>query len=328
MVRIKKSIVQATAFLLSIVYLAGFWLLQTTVVETKQGCGDWLRDLRKDTCRRSVLSVDGPTTRLMNRERRSGAPDYGGLRYKSLANSSIFQRDISIKDAHFYEIQRKKQLRRIDEPDMDIRFYRNDELEYPRECIPPSWVWSLFPNCNTFHEITMERLDSQLPNTEIRFLGRGNFRTSFRMTSPQDQVVLKNTLLSTDLDYRENNYKQVHTEARIMEQLSASRHIVDSYGHCGTSVLVEPLPVDLTYRIVPKLQGQKRGRFIGFEPIQTDKVQPINNLTVYEKLDIAITMAESIAVLHGFSGGVIINGDIHPDQYLVSESGKIKLGKS
>jgi serine/threonine protein kinase len=51
----------------------------------------------------------------------------------------------------------------------------------------------------------------------------------------------------------------------------------------------------------------------------------MNNLTAEEKLDMALEMAESIADLHGFEGGVIVHGDIYVDQWLRARNGKIKL---
>jgi serine/threonine protein kinase len=52
----------------------------------------------------------------------------------------------------------------------------------------------------------------------------------------------------------------------------------------------------------------------------------MNNLTAEEKLDMALDMAESIADLHGFEGGVIVHGDIKVDhQWLRARNGKIKL---
>ena len=61
------------------------------------------------------------------------------------------------------------------------------------------------------------------------------------------------------------------------------------------------------------------------DKLQVDDVRPMNNLTNHQKLDIAIAMAESIAEIHGYEGGVIIHGDIHPYQWLSNKKGEIKL---
>lgn len=44
----------------------------------------------------------------------------------------------------------------------------------------------------------------------------------------------------------------------------------------------------------------------------------MTNITMTEKVDLAIAMAESVAELHGFEGGVITIDDIKPEQWLRS----------
>lgn len=105
-----------------------------------------------------------------------------------------------------------------------------------------------------------------------------------------------------------------------MERLSPSPSILDIYAYCGTSVVVQPMEVGLSKRIVPKpgLASQE-------ELDKLDDVYPRNNLTNSEKLQISLEMARSLADLHGFEGGPIAQGDVHADQWLVSASGSIKL---
>jgi hypothetical protein len=59
--------------------------------------------------------------------------------------------------------------------------------------------------------------------------------------------------------------------------------------------------------------------------LETTDVHPMNNLTAVEKLDMALVMAESLADIHGYKGGVIAHGDVHPDQWLRSSTGQVKL---
>jgi hypothetical protein len=64
--------------------------------------------------------------------------------------------------------------------------------------------------------------------------------------------------------------------------------------------------------------------------LQENDVHPMNNLTIEEKLDMALDMAEeSIAISMVFEGGVIVvHGDIYVDQcfqWLRARNGKIKL---
>jgi len=61
------------------------------------------------------------------------------------------------------------------------------------------------------------------------------------------------------------------------------------------------------------------------DKLQEHDVLPGNNLTVSEKLQIALDMAKSIADIHGFKEGLIVHAVIHTDQWLLSPNGTVKL---
>ena len=106
-----------------------------------------------------------------------------------------------------------------------------------------------------------------------------------------------------------------------MERLTGSPKIVDIYGHCGSSVMVESLPHEVEEKIVPG------GGWIQQEKLHDkEDVDIQNNFTVPEKLYLALEMAESIAVLHGYKEGVIVHDDIQLCQWLRNEDGNLKLG--
>jgi serine/threonine protein kinase len=138
--------------------------------------------------------------------------------------------------------------------------------------------------------------------------------------------VLKTLRLFQTFDYDTTNL--IENEAVIMERLTSSERIVDIYGHCGTSLAAEYMQ-DITLELVPgkSILAGDRGRMkqTDLDQMQMDDVHPMNNLTVAEKLDKALVMAESMADLHGFAGGAIVHGDVHPDQWLRSATGQIKL---
>lgn len=89
-------------------------------------------------------------------------------------------------------------------------------------------------------------------------------------------------------------------DALVMEKLTASPRIIDMYGHCGTAVWVEAIPYEMEEVIVPG-SGYSKQKDLRDE----DDVKPKNDYTVDEKLEIALTMAESLSDLHGFEGGVM-----------------------
>lgn len=86
----------------------------------------------------------------------------------------------------------------------------------------------------------------------------------------------------------------------VMERLTASPRIVDAYAHCGTTVLVEAIPLELEEYVVP---GEG---YIKQEELHDEAdVKPMNNFTIEEKLHMTLEMAESLADLHGFKDGVM-----------------------
>ena len=126
-----------------------------------------------------------------------------------------------------------------------------------------------------------------------------------------------------------------------MERLSASPRITDIYGYCGATSLLEMMPHEVNEIIQP---GSGRANQTLLDRL--DNVYPKNSLTPYEKVAIALEMAEAIADLSGFPDGVIVHGDnhidqvsffdhgnrcqeflvLHRDQFLANSNGFIKLG--
>jgi len=95
-----------------------------------------------------------------------------------------------------------------------------------------------------------------------------------------------------------------------MERTSSSTRTMNVYGHCHTSMLVER-GYEISQRIVQGEEYQGRGRITqhDLDALQVDDLHPFNDFTVEEKLDIALAMAEGIAVMHGHEEGVIVNDD-------------------
>lgn len=158
---------------------------------------------------------------------------------------------------------------------------------------------------------------------------KGYYRFAYLMTPrarPSDpKFVMKVLRLATDERDTAHipnaeSFRKVQHEAIIMERLTSAPLIVTSYGHCGTSIFAENMPGEVS----PEMIGGE-GYITQAELNQDPDVRPRNNLTVEQKLDMALTQAEAIAYISGFEGGVIIHGDIHPVQYLRAVDGTIKL---
>jgi hypothetical protein len=57
-----------------------------------------------------------------------------------------------------------------------------------------------------------------------------------------------------------------------------------------------------------------------------DDVHPLNDYLPSEKLEIALNMAQSLTVLHGYEGGLIIHDDVQLCQWLRRRDNKLLLG--
>merc|ERR1711862_151944 len=106
-----------------------------------------------------------------------------------------------------------------------------------------------------------------------------------------------------------------------MERLTSSPRIVDTYGHCGSSIIQETLEDDIQELVVPGSGYLKNNRTL------SDKVDvdPQNKFTPPQKLNLALMLAEAIADLHGFKDGVIVHDDIQLCQFLYDKNNNLKL---
>jgi len=274
-------------------------------------------------------------------------PDFGGLALPLDDGSFAFAdtREIPLNDTVVYAKERLAQLLHIDDPDMQERLPYTEELDNPVECQRTSWARRIHPVCNSIHELTTLQEPPPPPpalsyddrqatrtvmvtttTTTIDYLSHGYFRDTWlyqpnpsaRGPSNNNAFCLKTLRMMQTFDYDTMNLIEV--EAIIMERLTGSPRIVDIYGHCGTSLAAEYMAHEITQTIVPgtTVFSSDRGMIAQskLDQLQETDVHPMNNLTLTAKLELAVTMAESLADIHGFSGGAIVHGDVHPDQWL------------
>ena len=132
-------------------------------------------------------------------------------------------------------------------------------------------------------------------------------------------TVLKTLRFKQNFDIE--NVKGIQRDAVVMERLTSSPRIIDIYGHCATSTMVEAMRRELEEYVVPG-DGMAEQKDLD----EYDDVHPMNNYNIEEKLDIALQMAESLADLHGYKGGVIVHDDVQLCQWLEAWNGRLKLG--
>jgi serine/threonine protein kinase len=243
-------------------------------------------------------------------------------------------------DGNLYEQERDEQLEEMNvHPDGLDPYYANREDMDPRDPCRRNQMRSLrFQNCNTFHELSLERPpmgSTHLQPYNVTYRGKGSFRVSwhFHAISNEDdhdhgdEFVLKVLLYGSDFDYQVMT--EMNNEAVVMERLSGSPRIVDMHGNCGASIMAEHMEYELTKELVPgsEINYSNYGymKQSDLDAVQSLDVAPQNDLSVQQKLEYAIAMAEAIADIHGFGGGVIVHGDIHPVQFLKNKAGSIKL---
>jgi hypothetical protein len=265
-------------------------------------------------------------------------PYYGHLYFESLrymaSSSSLFQRFIDPDDDLLYDYDFETNLYESDayvdaefEPFADIAHHHN-----PHGCHRLAWADTHHPTCNAFHELSLasEPAMDPLQTYERRYLAHGFYRDTWLLYDPSNKsnaAVLKALRFTNEyLDYTIDVAKKMYTEALIMERTSAHDSTMNMYSHCATSLLVEPA-YELSQRIVRGVEYNGRGRITQADLDQAWKHQivPRNNFTAPEKLDIAIQMAQGIAVMHGHAEGVVLNDDVHPDQWLINHDGMVKF---
>ena len=272
----------------------------------------------------------------------SANPDFGGLEFLSMHNmpQGNFSRHIDSDDGQQYEESRYWLLKTINAKRVKTKYQKLEDRD-PAGCFPPKWKYDIYPNCNAFHEFALEVLPERPEQDfDIKYLAKGHYRESYlfeplrrqdhqKRTRPNkasgvSSFVLKH--LRFNFDFDEYDVHSIHNEALVFEMLSGSPRTSDIYGFCATSMLVEKAN-EITYHIVPELSSQEsRGRMAQSELDKLEKkdVHPMNDLSVLEKLSIAIVMAEALAEMHG-ARGVITHDDVHPDQWLATDEGHVIL---
>lgn len=257
----------------------------------------------------------------------SKSPDYNGLTIVSLRNATIFRRMVASGD---YEAS-ERYRRGIVQPDKKEKhtdiYFQHDEEVLSLECRRQNWQGLYFPNCNDFHDIDLGRQAESLQQLEYYDsyrISNGAFRDAWVLQKPSrdnntESVILKN--LRIDLKFTIEDMKGIQRDAIVMERLTSSPRIIDVYGYCATSTIVEAMKYEVEEYVVPGSGMAKQMYLDKFEGLH-----PMNVYTIEQKLYMALEMAESIADLHGYPEGVVVHDDIQLCQWLEHSDGRIKLG--
>jgi serine/threonine protein kinase len=105
-------------------------------------------------------------------------------------------------------------------------------------------------------------------------------------------------------------------DAMVAERLTSSPRIYESYGFCGQGIMSEFFSNGDLESVAIIGDG------IPDEGYENNPLKSYNNLTGMQKLSISLQMAEAVADLHGYSGGVITHQDIQLSQFLFDNDAK------
>lgn len=248
------------------------------------------------------------------------ASDWGGLSISSLV-SDPFQRTISALDQQNMAADREQLLFEDALEMIPYLYWHDDELtDLMLACRRPSGSMVHHPNCNDFHQFDLGRDYSEViasADYDSYLVSQGFYRDVWVHSKPMDhpvKTILKTTRTKFDFNYR--NLMDVQREALVMDRLATSDHIVTGLGHCGASLLVEAVPFEVEEYVVPGTGYHESGLIN----------EPRNSFEPREKLQMALEMAESLAELHGYMGGVMVHGDVQLSQWLRTRDGRVKLG--
>lgn len=265
----------------------------------------------------------------------SSDPDFGGLNLNPAPTD--FQRELQKHDDRLLDWYRD---------DVHMAYFANQKEEWfwdyadayvdpKKTCIWPAKVYRQIPTCNPFHEIAFDQPRNEFSN--IKYLGSGYYRDTWLVrqatttspspataTTPTSYVIKRHRYKRLT---SRNRYAKILAEAVIMDQLAASDRITNIYGHCAFSIIVEAGAFDMRNSILPDSEYQHDGvpgtiSQTALDALSVTDAHPMNNFTAAEKLQLLLTMAESMAEVHGLPTGPAVVSDIAVSQWLRAVDGQ------
>lgn len=134
----------------------------------------------------------------------------------------------------------------------------------------------------------------------------GSFRDVFMIKKENGDplVVLKTASYGTE--YKPANWEYYRMDAAVASAVTPHPLFVDIYGSCALAMLSQPMPLgDVNEASIPRYSRHHCDRFSlkGHSHLVL-----LNDLNATTKLEWALQMAESIAMLHYHPRGVIVHG--------------------
>jgi hypothetical protein len=272
-----------------------------------------------------MIHFHHPFPHLHEKESRHVAtPDYGGLNIQFLAEENV-PREINVHQPPNWPPHD------TDENDIDTYYafdddivrnpyseYDDDSIRTSKHCRRVAWHRKLPINCNLIHELDFL---SSIRDGTAQFAGEGAYRQVHLMQLDKDSMIaFKKYRWDASYDFRDLEFMRM--DAVVAEVMSAEPDIVNIYGFCALAIVNEGILGGDLEEVATSIEIE-RGELT--EEDSEKGPQPLNNLTAIQKLVYSLEMAEALSKLHAYPGGVIVHDDIHLGQYLLDDSGHLKL---
>jgi len=188
--------------------------------------------------------------------------------------------------------------------------FRYRDPLYEGDCVPmQKWQETSFPNCNLFHELDFL---GKSRTEEFEFYAKGGYNQIFWLNEDdkEDDPELVMKILKYGTSYTDRNYDRVRRDGLILERLTPSPYVLDTYGFCGFDVLT-PYADGGTFG--QRMSSWRKGK---------------RKLSPKTRLKYAMEVASGLADVHDIDGegmSSVAHGDLKGGQYLFL-NGVIKLG--
>lgn len=186
-------------------------------------------------------------------------------------------------------------------------------------CVRPPWHSYSFQTCNEIHGIDLKdmilRGNGKDNNPHgFGFVAAGLWRSVYVVSARDAQEVSVLKVMKGEHSVDARNIDRHRRDALVMERLTGSPNVVDIYGFCGNTVLTEfaPKPLDDLIYARPGVNVES-------------SIDGVTRRTEEGRLKLAIGTMKGLAAIHEVEGGPIVHADIQARQFLITDSGDIKI---
>eukprot|EP00977_Amphora_coffeiformis_P000909 scaffold190_cov171-Amphora_coffeaeformis.AAC.34 len=199
--------------------------------------------------------------------------------------------------------------------------FRGRHLERTHHCRQTALLKeSYFSTCNDFHSLGFDSFALQDRGV---YIGGGAFRDVFLLQAENGDpyVILKTATYNSK--FQPQAWMPYRMDISVASAVSPHPLVVDIYGACALGMLSEPMQKgDVDVASIPEY---RRHRCNQADIEGHREIVKMNDLNAATKLEWALQMAESVALLHNHPHGVIVHDDVQLFQWLIADDGHIKM---